>query len=116
MQDIHKCKEWIEAALEYADDCHRFEDVAQGIREGRFQLWPAARGCMVTEIQVYPQKKVLNVFLAGGELDQLKDMEADMAAWGKAQGCNTATFYGRRGWERVMPHWDRLWVVMRRDL
>ena len=80
------------------------------------QLWPAERGCLVTEIQVYPRKKVLNVFLGGGDMDQLLDMEAAAAAWGKAQGCTMATIQGRPGWERVFRHWRRSHVILERSL
>ena len=44
------------------------------------QLWQGPRGCIVTEIVVYPRKKVLNLFLAGGELDQIVDMNDDITA------------------------------------
>lgn len=66
------------------------------------QFWPAPRGCMVTEIVVYPRKKVLNIFLAGGELDQLVDMYDDMNEWAKAQGCTGGTMTGRVGWKKVL--------------
>ena len=74
VNELERCRPWIEAALEYSGGTHNFEDVAKGILEGNMQLWPTPRGCIVTEIVVYPRKKVLNVFLGGGELDQLLDM------------------------------------------
>ena len=77
VNELERCRPWIEAALEYSGGTHEFEDVAKGIVEGRMQLWPSPRGCIVTEIVVYPKKKTLNVFLGGGELDQLLDMHSD---------------------------------------
>ena len=59
---IERCRPWIEAALEYSGGTHTFEDISEGIQDGRMQLWPATRGCIVTEIVVYPRKKYLNVF------------------------------------------------------
>jgi hypothetical protein len=64
--NVEKCKEWIEAALEYSGGTHTIEDVEDAIRSGRMQLWPAERACAVTEIVVYPRKTVLHVFLGGG--------------------------------------------------
>ena len=84
--EIKRCKKWIEAALEYSGGTHAFEDVADGINKGVMQLWPTPRGCIVTEIVVYPKKKVLNVFLGGGELDQILDMHNDVIQWAKVQG------------------------------
>ena len=63
--DLERCKPWIEDALEYCNGTHEFNDIVLGIAESRMQLWAAPRGCIVTEIVVYPQKKVLNLFLAG---------------------------------------------------
>ena len=38
------------------------------------QIWPADDGCLVTEMLLYPKKKVLHIFLAGGKLETLTDM------------------------------------------
>ena len=66
------------------------------------QLWPSPRGCIVTEIVVYPRKKALNVFLGGGELDQLLDMHNDVTDWAKSYGCEALTITGRFGWKKPL--------------
>jgi hypothetical protein len=71
---IEHCRPWIEDALAYSGGTHTFEDVERRILESHLQLWPAERGCAVTEIVIYPRKKVLHVFLAGGEMDQIIDI------------------------------------------
>ena len=100
--EIKRCKKWIEAALEYSGGTHAFEDVADGINKGVMQLWPTPRGCIVTEIVVYPKKKVLNVFLGGGELDQILDMHNDVIQWAKVQGCSSLSMSGRFGWKKPL--------------
>jgi hypothetical protein len=102
IDELARCRPWIEAALEYSGGTHNFEDVVSGLAEGKMQLWPAPKGCIVTEIVVYPRKKVLNVFLGGGELDQLMDMHKDVIAWSKAQGCVAVTITGRHGWKKPL--------------
>lgn len=102
VNEIERCKPWIEAALEYSGGTHTFEDIEKGIQESRMQLWPAPRGCIVTEIVVYPRKKYLNVFLAGGELDQILDMDTDVKAWAKQHGCDAAMMSGRIGWKKPL--------------
>jgi hypothetical protein len=99
---LQRCRKWIEDALEYSGGTHNFDDVADGIMEGRLQLWPAERGCAVTEIVIYPRVKVLHVFLAGGEMDQIIDMINSAVAWSKTQGCTSMTISGRHGWQRVL--------------
>ena len=101
MNELERCKPWIEAALEYSGGTHDFEHIADGIYRGTMQLWPAPKGCLVTEIVVYPKKKVLNVFLGDGELEQLADMHEDVIRFGKAHGCTAASISGREGWKRA---------------
>ena len=91
VNELERCRPWIEAALEYSGGTHEFEDVAKGIVEGRMQLWPSPRGCIVTEIVIYPRKRVLNLFLAGGELDQIVDMNNDITAWAVVNDCTAGT-------------------------
>ena len=99
---IERCRPWIEAALEYSGGTHTFDDIVEGLTEGRMQLWPAPRGCIVTELVVYPRKKYINIFLAGGELDQILDMDGDVKAWAKEQGCDAAMMSGRIGWKKPL--------------
>lgn len=117
-QELVRCRQWIEDALAYSGGTHDFDDVAEAIADSRMQLWPAPRGCGVTQIVVYPKKKVLHVFLAAGEMDQLLDMIEAAAAWGKAQGCTGMTMSGRKGWERVLAKhgWAPFLSVMEREV
>ena len=109
-KELQRCRPLIEAALEYSGGTHDFIDVAEGIYKGTMQLWPTPKGCIVTEIVVYPRKRMLNVFLGGGELDQILDMHQDVIQWAKAQGCTALTMTGRAGWKKPLAKhgWDQL--------
>lgn len=100
--DMEKVRGWIADALEYSGGTHTVDDVLDRILTGHLQLWPGERGCAVTELVVYPRKKVLHVFLAAGEMEQIIDMIDSAIAWGKSQGCTSMTIAGRKGWERVL--------------
>jgi hypothetical protein len=104
--ELKRCRPWIEAGLEYSGGTHDFEDVVSGIYSGKMQLWPAPKGCIVTEIVVYPKKKVLHVFLGGGELEQILHMHNDVIEWAKAQGCEALTMTGRLGWKKPLTQHD----------
>ena len=105
-EDLMRGKAWIESALKKGGNTHNFKDIVDGVMSGDFQLWMGSNGCAVTEIVVYPNKKVLHVFLAGGEqgqgIEQITDMHDDAMAWGKAQGCDGMTVTGRRGWKKIL--------------
>ena len=102
MNELERCRGWIEAALEYGGGTHLFEDIAEAVTEGRMQLWPAKDSCLVTEITSYPRKKVLHVFLAGGDLKEILAMRQSVVQWGIAQGCESITMTGRKGWVKVL--------------
>lgn len=102
IKEIARCQKWMEAALDYSGGTHTIKDVIDGILSARMQLWAGEKGCAVTEIVAYPKKKVLHVFLAGGDMDQIVDMQESAEAWGKAQGCTAMTIAGRAGWKRVL--------------
>ena len=116
--DLQRCKPWIEAALEYCNGTHEWEDIVRGIAKGTMQLWAAPRGCIVTEIVIYPRKKVINIFLAGGELDQIMDMDHDIGVWAKSHGCTGGIMTGRLGWKKPLTEngWTLQHVHFHKDI
>ena len=106
-QELTRCRFWIESALAYSGGTHDFADIVRGVLSGHMQLWQGESGCAVTEITVYPKKKFLHVFLAGGDMDQILDFEKSAEIFAKECGCDGMTLAGRKGWSRV--HRDRGW-------
>ena len=100
--ELERCRPWIEAALEHSGGTHDFQDVVDELRSGSMQLWPAPKGCIVTQLVIYPKKKVIHVFLAGGNLEQILDMDEDVINWAKQQGCSAGTMSGRLGWKKPL--------------
>lgn len=117
-EQLERCRVWIENALQYAGGTHDFFDIVRGVMSGHMQLWAGPDGCAVTEITVYPKRKILHVFLAGGKMDQILDFEESAIAFAKLNGCTALSLAGRKGWARV--HKDRGWkeahVVMTKEL
>lgn len=97
-----RVKPWIETALEYADGTHTIEDIADGIRSDRFQLWCGDNAAIVTEILEFPRLKAVNFFLIAGDLKELvEEMEPEVVKWAKSFGCQRVIGVGRKGFERV---------------
>lgn len=117
-EQLDRCRGWIESALAYSGGTHDFFDIVRGVMSGHMQLWAGPDGCAVTEITVYPKRKILHVFLAGGKMDQILDFEESAIAFAKLNGCTALSLAGRKGWARV--HKDRGWkeahVVMTKEL
>jgi hypothetical protein len=117
--ELNRCRQWIVDALEYSSGTHTFDDIAAGVMNNRFHLWPNANSAVVTEIIVYPQAKALHFFLAGGNLDELKQMRPVIESWGKSVGCTRVTLAGRKGWERTFlkdEGYEPKWVILSKEL
>ena len=100
--EFERCKKHIEAALEYSGGTHDIIDIYEGLYKGTMQLWPAKDSCLVTEIIKYPKKKVLNIFLGGGDLTEILSMHDDVISWAKQQGCTALNMTGRFGWKKPL--------------
>ncbi len=98
--DISRCKRWIKNALKLLDT-HNFSDIRRGILDGRYILWPAPDGCLVTEFVEYPKMRVLNVFLGGGKVERLIDMRVSIENFARETGCKKLSITGRQGWSKV---------------
>ena len=111
-------QKYIEDALEYARGTHTIEDIWDGVVTGQFQFWPGDKSAIITEVQIYPQKKVMHIFLAGGELNELLEMEKSVRAFAKTIGCNSMSISGRRGWLRIFERdgWDEICTTIAKEL
>lgn len=118
VDELVRCKPWLEAAIERTGGTHVLEDVVQAVIEGKMQFWPAPRGCAVTEIIAFPQKKVLHIFLAGGEMDQIIDMDSSAVEFAKMNGCTGMSIAGRKGWSRVLKDkgYEEAYTVLTKDI
>ncbi|MEX3555355.1 MAG: hypothetical protein VB131_01570 [Burkholderia gladioli] len=117
--EFERCTPWIEDALHYSGGTHKIGDIRRMVGERRLVLWPGKRSAVVTEFVVYPQCVALNFFLAGGDLDELSEMEPVIAAWAKQCGCARITLVGRRGWTRSFltdRGYEPKWVVLAKEI
>lgn len=116
-QELIRCRPWIEAALDYSRT-HDFGDIVKGCFAGEYQLWPAPTACLVTEIATFPRRKLMHLFLAGGDMGTVLELVDAASEFGKAQGCDAVTMNGRMGWQRVLGKrgFDASFVTMERKL
>ena len=105
------CSKYIEDALEHAHGSHKIGDVFGTVLKGDAQFWHSEDAGLVTEIIDYPQRRTLRFWLAGGNLETLKEMEADAIAWSKTWDCTACEIIGRRGWVRALEGFDEAATV-----
>lgn len=116
--NIERYRDLINRALEYSGGTHLFEDVAQMVHSGNLTLWPERNSVAVTEFLVYPRKKVLHVFLAAGDRDELTGLIDAAAVYGRSHGCTEISMSGRAGWQRVLSKhgFDNAHTTMKRTI
>lgn len=118
-------REFLLPAIERTNGTHTEDDVLSGLITGQFKLWPLERSAGITEFVIYqdmlrgvPRMKVLNVFLAGGDLAEIVAYTPVLESFGIKNGCSRMTFGGRPGWEPVMSEhgYKRGGVFLYKDL
>ena len=118
LQSLERNRHHIEAALEYSGGTHTFKDIVKSVTCGEMQLWCGERAAIVTEIVCYPNKKLLHIFLAGGEMDAVLDIEESIIHWAKLQGCSGLSLAGRKGWAKALANrdWAQAHVVLTKEI
>lgn len=111
-----RCWPWLRRAAERSGTHEEADVLASVVWTGKSQFWPANDSAAITEIITMPAGKIFQVWLAGGRLETLKAMFADMEAWGRSVGCKAIQVTGREGWERVLPGMSRRAVVLAKEL
>ena len=104
----------IREALAHSGDMHSTADVYQRIKEGRAELHVGNRSAVVT--QNLSSGKHLHYWLAGGHLDELKEIERSVSAVAKARGFKKVTIAGRRGWLRSLENLEEAATIMVKKL
>lgn len=93
----------IEPALEYSGNAFSWHDVLDRVAMGKARIWNRGDAAGVTEVLNFPQKRVCNIWLAGGNMESLLTMLDDVLVWAKENNCSEVTVQGRKGWQRVLP-------------
>ena len=85
---------------------HSIDDVLEEVKDGSAVFYPVRDGAAVFRLGDYPQKKVLLIWLYGGEMASNIKGVLDAAEFHAEElECTELMIVGRRGWERVLkPH------------
>jgi hypothetical protein len=98
---------------------HTEDDVLVMLLAGKAKLWAGEKCAVVTEFVTYPQLKALNIWMVGGDLQEILNMEDEqIIPFAKENGCTRLTGGGRKGWSKIGPRtdWNMGGVFMYKDL
>lgn len=91
--------------------------VWQQIESGHAQLWPGRKSVAVTQVCGHSTgQKTLNIWLAAGDMAELRTMLALGEQWARSIGCDRMELTGRKGWERALPDYDLTAVTLTKEL
>lgn len=95
-----------------------FDWLESGVLEGRQLLWLAWNGSSIEAVattQLSPPVCVLTA-LWGRNRSRWLHVIADLERYAINEGCTKLRWFGRKGWQRVMPDYKMTNVVMEKDL
>jgi hypothetical protein len=90
--------------------------VKQLVSDGHMKLWARPSAVAATAEEERLGHKILTIVLAGGDLEDLKDIEQDIQSYAVAHGFTEIFINGRKGWERVLKGYKPHMVIMRKEL
>jgi len=104
--DFERCWPWLDASQASFGRTHTKEQIYERIRDGRALLWTGDDAVILTEFITHPiGLRSCNVWLQGGDLDELKTMHPPVERWARGDGCDRMIAWGRDGWVRVLDGW-----------
>ena len=109
-------REEIQKAIHVGGGTHNEADVIAGIMRGEAHLWRCGRSACVTEFVKYPQCVALRYCWAGGDLKELRQLEAYVTAKAKQEGIDRVEICGRPGWGKALPGFREAARVFVKDL
>tara|TARA_Y100000361_G_C11053588_1_gene286634 strand:+ start:111 stop:524 length:414 start_codon:yes stop_codon:yes gene_type:complete len=99
----------IKEAIELSNGRHTLETTFNCIKSKQMSLWGVIYGdillsVFVTQVTIYPNKKVLSILFCGGEavIKYIKEIETFFKKQAITNGCKGLEIIGRKGWSKII--------------
>jgi hypothetical protein len=110
-------REKVERALHDFGDLYTFDDIMGFIETGKMQSFTAGDTWIVTQVNEFPRRKVLDICLVVGFLQEATEALPQIYAFARSIGANRVTAVGRDGWWKFAePGWYRVGGYFAKDL
>lgn len=95
-------QDYIKEALCYDVQHFTIEDIESGIASGDYQLWESGNSAMITSgVELQSGGIGVQVLAAGGNLDEINGLLAQVEQEARDSGCEILTTVGRKGWKNT---------------
>ncbi|HEY1878302.1 MAG TPA: hypothetical protein VGG68_00065 [Caulobacteraceae bacterium] len=110
---MHPYYKKLARVLDRMGDIYALDDILARLGDGRMQSFARGNSFAVTEVASFPRRKVLDILLAVGDLDDCVRLHDDIVDFADAQSASLVRAYGRRGWMPWMA--DRGWRCLTKN-
>ena len=101
-QIMEPYRDLLESALAHSQGTHLWEDIVEAVDEQDMFFWPGKNSAAITEVLDFPRKRCMHIFLAAGDMDELKEMEPCFVEFAKHFECDFVSLSGRAGWKKSL--------------
>ena len=101
--EFDRLEHHIISALEHQDR-YNLSNIKEKIGQGIFHIWPGKDAFYISSFGEFPEYKVLNLFLCGGNYEELEEMLKSIEKFAKNCECKYLYGGGRKGWIRKLKH------------
>jgi hypothetical protein len=98
-----RCRGWIAEAVALGSNFETLEQVEERVEQGQYHFFAGQTWAVITEAQTYPNRRVLMVMYAGGDLADMMANEQQLNIFASAMGCDGIGIGGRLAWLRILP-------------
>jgi len=103
--EMDRCWHWFESAIQHGFPpgiiSHTKDDLKTMVINNDAQLWTTPNGACLTCVTVYPRVSIVQIWLMGGDYEELMTKHADAVfRWGQSIGASLVYVQGRKGWVR----------------
>jgi pyruvate/2-oxoacid:ferredoxin oxidoreductase beta subunit len=101
----------LERAVQMGDGISKAE-VRDAIKEGKFSFFSRKKSAAITAAD----GATLRIGLAGGDIDELLDIEEEITVYAMNNGFKQVEIMGRPGWERTLDGYEKVAILLRKEL
>jgi hypothetical protein len=95
---MHPYHKKLARVLDTMGGLYALNDILTAIAEGRMQSFVEGNSWVITQVISFPRAKVLEVFAAVGDLDDLRILHSRIIDFSAEVGVGVIRAYGRKGW------------------
>jgi hypothetical protein len=101
--EFERLEPHIISALKHQDR-YNLSDIKEKIGQGVFHIWPGKDAFYISSFGEFPKYRILNLFLCGGNYEELEEMLKSIEQFAKQWECKYLYGGGRKGWLRKIKH------------